>query len=478
MENVVELLFDNCARRPQQLMLVDEEKSLTYSEVCRSVIKRASYIKEAGIFNSPIIVLVDRSLESIINFFAILLSNNYYIPLDKNIPSWKLEKIIKSANVDYYISSDVDDLPIERLNCDDGSFLYEYSDFAVDFDENRYSYIVFTSGSTGEPKGVIKSHENIISFVDNFVFTFPFLKEERIANQTPFFFDASMKDIYLTLKLGATLYIPDKTKFALPSETIKYLNEKKITYICWVPSILTMIAKTKTLNYVKPEYLKYVYFVGEVFQPKYLNMWLDALPDVRFFNVYGSSEVMGVSLYYEITNHVDTETIPTGKPIAHNKVTLDEGEILIESNQVALGYLNNKHNSTFEYRGRKRILHTGDFANYDEDGNIVFSSRKDFQIKHLGYRIELQEIEATLINLDYVEQCLSIYDENSDKIILFVVLNRPIDEPVRTILTDAKSKLQFYMIPNKVVVLESLPLNANGKIDRKELKRGYQDGEY
>ena len=478
MKNIVELLNRNALENKNDLALQDEDGFLTYGELFDLVLQRASFIKDLGLVNSPIIVKVSRFKESIVNFLAVLLSNNHYIPVDEDIPLEKLNKIIKASKAEYVISTKEDDSGLKVIDFANVKNVYPFEEFSKDFNEKNYSFIMFTSGSTGDPKGVIKNHKNIISFVENYVSTFPFLGQERIANQTPFFFDASAKDIYLSLKLKAALFIPSKTRFSLPMETIKYLNENKITYISWVPSILTMIAKTRTLNFVKPESLKYVFFVGEVFQPKYLNMWIEALPNVRYFNIYGSTEVMGVSLYYEIKKHFDGESIPTGKALKNNNVYLADGEIIVNSDQVAVGYLNNPESKTFEYSNGKTLLHTGDFANYDAEQNIVFASRKDYQIKHLGYRIELQEIEASLINLDYISQCCAVYDDSSDKIILFVSLNRDIEEPNRKILVDAKEKLQFYMVPNKVIVLNELPLNTNGKIDRLNLKRGYQDGRY
>ena len=472
MKNIIELLYQNYLSNPEQLALVDTNRMLTYQELYLEVVEKASYINEQGVSNSPILVKVNRSLDSVVAFFAILLSGNYYIPVDENIPEEKLTKIIALSGAKHYVSFMDDSLSICKLNWQKPAKIWEFSEFCKDFDENNYSYLMFTSGSTGEPKGVIKTHKNIIAFVDNFVETFQFLGKERIANQTPFFFDASAKDIYLTLKLGATLFIPEKVTFSLPFETVKYLNENKITYICWVPSILTMIAKTKTLSYVKPESLKYVFFVGEVFQPKYLNMWIEALPEVRYFNVFGSTEVMGVALFFEIKGLFDKEIIPTGKPIKNNDVYLEDGEIIISSEQVAKGYLNGD-NKTFRLSpsGRQELA-TGDYGTFDEEGNVIFLSRKDYQIKHLGYRIELQEIEASLINLEYIDNCCAIYDEQGDKIILYATLNKELENAQRQILNDAKEKLQFYMVPNKVIILKEMPLNDNGKVDRKKLKQG------
>jgi len=465
MHNASYLLLNAYYKSPKAIAFKDDKTSLTYEELFNEVINKASYIKSQGIINKPIIVLVDRSINPLIWFLAILLSNNSYVPLDENIPVSKLSVIIDELKAEYYVSDNDISLPLTRLS-GNAIDLFSVEDFEEDFKLTNDAYIVFTSGSTGTPKGVIKTHENIISFVDNFVETFTFLGKENIANQAPFFFDASMKDLFISLKLGATLFIPSKTTFSLPTETIKYLNDNKITYICWVPSALQMIAKTRMLSFIKPEYLKYVYFVGEVFQPKYLNMWVKAMPNVRFFNIFGSSEVMGVSLYYEIKSEVNVDAVPLGKPLKNNTVELINDEIVITSKQVAKGYLNIVESRSF----KDGKLYTGDYGAFNADGDLVFVGRKDFQIKHLGYRIELQEIEAALTSFEYIDQCCAVFDDAKDAIILFVSLTKNIEDPTKAIIDYAKEKLQFYMVPNKVVVLDKLPLNNNGKIDRTKLK--------
>lgn len=474
MENIIELLYENASNHGSKIAFVDDEKEMTYFRVFNEVITKASYLRELGYRHDPIIVKVNRRVDTIIAFFSILLSGNYYIPVDEDIPNYKLEQIIQISKAKSFISFKDEQLGIDKIYFQKPKKKLTYEDFSSEFDRDDYAYLMFTSGSTGEPKGVIKTHKNLISFVDNFLETFTFLKEERIANQAPFFFDASAKDIYLTLKLCGTLFIPEKSVFSLPMESINYLNVHKITMIYWVPSILSMVAKTRTLNFIQPKYLKYIFFVGEVFIPKYLNMWIESLPHIRYFNTYGSTEVSGISLYYEIKKPIETDFIPTGKPIKNNNVFLQDEEIVIDSEQVAEGYINRLNEGVFEKRNNKLLLHTGDYGRIDEDGNIVFTSRKDFQIKHLGYRIELQEIEAVISEFSYVDQCCAVYNSEKDLIYLFVVLREQVDNPVKQILTDAKEKMQFYMIPNKVIIIDEMPLNKNSKIDRTTLKRMVQ----
>ena len=478
MKNVFELLLNYYLKKPNDFLFVDSEKEASVKDVFLSSCGIAHSLLRKGIDNSPILVFVDRSMKAIIAFFGIALSHNYYLPLDENIPEEKLEQILKDSHAKAYFSFHGREVPsLSKLDFDSSIKEVlpqnEMNRLLSSTEANSPLYLMFTSGSTGKPKGVLKSHKNILSFVENFSETFPFLENgQRIMNQTPFFFDASSKDIYLTLKYQGTLYIPDKNSFALPQTTIEYLNNNKITMISWVPSALTLIAKLRTLDFMKPEYLKYVFFVGEVFQPKYLNIWLKALPNTRFFNIYGSTELAGVSLAYEVTHEMnENEPLPTGKPLKNNEVFLDNGEIVISSEQIALGYINDseKNKTTFRETSKGKLLYTGDYAYLDKDENFVFSTRMDFQIKHLGYRIELQEIDTLLTSLEYIDSCCALYDKEKDKIVLFAVLNQVVENPVKQILSDAKKKLQFYMLPNKVVVLDKMPLNANGKIDRTKL---------
>lgn len=470
MPNIIERLAKIAEKEPTHCLLVDNEKSLTSKEVYEASLKIAGFLFSHKIVDEPIIVSVSRTVLSILSFYGIAASSNYYIPVLPDMPYEKLKKIKDASKAKYLIEveplTDKNDL-FTSLSLND---LLKAKPLLKPIDvSNRPLYVVFTSGSTGTPKGVLKTHENMMAFIDNFMETFPFLGEERLANQTPFSFDASMKDIYLVLKMNGTMFIPGKSVFALPGETIKYLNENHITYICWVPSALTMIAKVKALNFTPLNELKYVYFVGEVFAPKYLNYWVEKAPHIRYFNIYGSSEVAGVSLYHEVIGlqELDKE-LPTGKPLKNNKVELLDGEIIIQSGQVALGYINDpeKDKIAFDRSTTPTTLHTGDYARIDENGEIVFETRKDFQIKHLGYRIELQEIEVAVMSLPYIDSCCCQFDKLKDKIVLFFTLNQELDGYKKVIIDDLNKKLAFYMIPNRFELLESMPLNANGKIDR------------
>lgn len=478
MKNIIELLINASESKPDTPLYVDNEKCVTYKEALDIVKSIACYLKNMKINNEPILVPVTRTMMTPLLFLGIAYSGNYYVPISSDTPKERKEDIIHIGEI-HYAFNDMDsslhllsyekakDFPIDE------DILNRLQD---DFNEENPLYLMFTSGSTGKPKGVLKSHRNMISFVESFEKTIPVEKNQRMCNQTPFYFDASAKDIYLSLKTISTLYIPDSTLFALPTKILQYLVDNHVTMIMWVPSALIMIAKIKVLSFIKPIELKHVFFIGEPFPPKYLNMWIDALPDCSFTNLYGSTETAGAVLYYPLNGKVKEDSmIPVGRPLYNNIIKLDDGEICVSSNQVAIGYIKDEERNqlTFRKEDGQIFLHTGDYGEYDENQNIVFKSRKDYQIKHLGYRIELQDIENTLSSIEYISSCCCLFDAKKDKIILLVVLNSESDVSEANIIKDAKGLLPSYMVPGKVILLYSMPLNRNGKIDRVKLKNIY-----
>lgn len=483
MKSVQELLEKGIEdNKSDDLFLKNEVQEVTYGEALEKVKRIASYILEKGIKKSPILVPIEDKVDAILLFFGIALSGNYYVPIDFEMPSSRFQDILEIGDI--HFAFEKKDEKIDTLSFEEASSFPINAKALEEVQEKHKEddplYLMFTSGSTGKPKGVLKSHKNILSFVTNFLETFPFIpKNIRIANQAPLYFDASSKDVYLTLALEGTLFFPKASDFALPAQTIGYLDGNKIEMIMWVPSALAVIAKLRTLKFMKPKFLQYVFFIGESFQPKYLNMWTEALPQTRFFNWYGSTEVAGAVLYHEIKGKIpETSQIPIGKPLKNDKATLIDGEIFLQSDQVALGYIHNeeKNRETFVYKNGERWLKTGDFGVYDENGDIVFETRKDFQIKHMGYRIELQDIEVVLGSLDAIDSCCCLYQKDKDKIVLFVeIAKNHCNISDGELIAAFKELLPNYMIPQRIIRLEKMPLNKNGKIDRVYLAKKLEE---
>ncbi|MCC8356700.1 MAG: AMP-binding protein, partial [Oscillospiraceae bacterium] len=235
---------------------------------------------------------------------------------------------------------------------------------------------------------------------------------------------------------------------------------------------------------VLPTTLRRVCFVGEVYPIKDLEVWRAALPDVEFINLYGSSELAGICCLYRIPPEEPLpEALPIGRPLSNTRIYLyrdgavvsDQGEMLAESRALADEYVDDpeKTAQTFielEIDGKtRRLLRTGDWARYDEDGNLVFMSRADNQIKYNGYRIELGEFEAAANAFDFIGLACCMYNQEKERITLFCTASDPALK-LRDLNKALEGRLPDYMLPRRLVVLEEMPLNANGKIDRPYLK--------
>jgi amino acid adenylation domain-containing protein len=344
-------------------------------------------------------------------------------------------------------------------------------------------YIICTSGSTGVPKGVVISHRAAIDFTEEASEVMEFSEKEIFANQAPFYFDASVPDLYCTIRNGATLHVIPAAWFAFPIQVLEYMKEHEVNAIFWVPSALIVTANLRALREVEVSSLKKVMFCGEVMPVKQYNMWKKALPDAMYVNYYGPSETTYASTYYVIDREFkNEETLPIGKPAINTGILIlnDEekqcetgevGELCIRGSGVALGYYNNpeKTKEAFVQNPLSPFYHdimyrTGDLVKLNERGEIEYVGRKDFQIKHMGYRIELGEIEAAALNCDGIRRVCCVY--TGTKIVMFYEGDKTEDELKEYVA----GKVPEYMVPGKLVHLETMPLNANGKIDRVFLK--------
>ncbi len=492
MKSVIEYLINAASVYPDKIALTHGDDRLTYSEYLNLSKAIAAKIPH-DIKKSPIGILCDRSIYVPVYFMAAVLSGNFYIPIDPDMPPEKICSILDDAKPEILIGNEETHSVLEKvdfcgqvLSIKDASHTLNF-EFDFSYDSKDPCYMVYTSGSTGKPKGVLKSHGAVISFAEGFCNTFDFNENEIFGNQTPFFFDAFAKDLYVAMKLGASIDIIPIEKFSMPPELIEHMNNRKITTIMWVPTALMIVARLKTFSYILPEYLKKVFFVGEVLPTKYLNIWRNALPDIKYVNLFGSSEIAGICCYYEINEALpDEQVLPMGKPLSNCEIYLvnkdciitkpDElGEIYIISPALALCYFNDPERTEKSFiikdfgNGPIRCFKTGDLARYDENGDLVFAARADFQIKHMGHRIELGEIESVAGALPELLRCCCLYDKEKSRLVLFCELA---DKNIKAneIKSLLRQKLSSYMVPNKVVILESLPINANGKIDRQKLQ--------
>lgn len=494
MNNVLGYLEERAAQMPEKTAVADREHKYSFNELkaAASHLAAAPALKDCP--GSAIGVIADRNADVIVYFMASLYSGHFYVPIDPEMPASKMNMICENAEISVILGNEGSEDLVRQLDRDityvtlSDTPSDETNTCGLEASADDPLFMIYTSGSTGVPKGVLKSHRAVMSFIDAYAEQFGFGPDEVVGNQTPFFFDASAKDIYLMLKVGATMEILPTEFFAMPPSLINYMNEREVSFISWVPSALSVIVQLNTFKAVIPTTLKKVFFVGEVMPMKHLNKWREALPDVRYVNLYGSTEIAGISCFYEVDRAFENdENLPMGKPLGNCKVYLMDGdsvvtepdhigEMYVVTDATALCYYKDpeKTEKCFVIKdfgeGPVRAYRSGDLARYDSEGNLIFASRSDFQIKHMGHRIELGEIETVAGSLEDVQRCACLYNDKKSRIVLFCQLAPGSELTGNDIKAALTEKLSSYMVPNRVNILESLPYNANNKIDRVKLK--------
>lgn len=496
MYNVIDYLEKSAIVYKDKTAIVEEDKTITYFDL-RNISKNVgSYFAEKKVFNEPILIFMDKGIDTLIAFFGVVYAGCFYSLINPELPENRIMQIKRVTGARFIITDDEHETlaneyfsDIEVINIKE---LEQYSMNTSALEVARMNhidydplYVNFTSGSTGVPKGVVISHRSVIDFIDKFTEIFGFVGEDRIANQAPFDFDVSVKDIYSALKVGATLVIVPKKYFSNPSMLLDYLCDNEVTTMTWAVSALCLITTFHGLDYKVPNTVNKIIFSGEVMPLKHLKQWMEHLPNTMFVNIYGPTEITCNCTYHIIDrNREYADKIPIGKAFPNERVMLlDEndlevqdsnvvGELCVTGTSLALGYYNNEEqtNSHFVQNPNVKnyieyIYRTGDLAYYNEEKELIFNGRKDFQIKYLGHRIELEEIDKAIMKYEEVVRSCTIFEEEKSKVYGFYIG----DISKKDLHAKLKGVLPTYMIPTVLVQMDEFPMTKNGKIDRKKL---------
>lgn len=493
--NILEYLERTAGRVPDKIAFSDETQGLTFRQVLDQSRAIGSRLAGDGFYKRPVVVFMQKQPKTIAAFLGVIYSGCYYVPLDPEMPQQRIALILQNLQsaaciCDETTASIAAELEhTGRLYCYDtissepidSGPLQSIRDRQIDTD---LIYIVFTSGSTGVPKGVAGCHRSVIDYIENLCDVLKFDEDTRFGNQSPLYFDACLKEILPTLKLGAATQLIPRKLFLMPVRLVEYLNAHRINTLCWVVSALTFISFLNTFKRVKPEYLRTIAFASEVFPIRQLKRWRQALPDARFINLYGPTETTGICCYYEVDREfAEDEVLPVGRPFPNTEILLlndqnqpaaigEQGEICIRGTRLTHGYYDSPEKTAQGFVQNplnphypELIYRTGDLGIYNDRGELVFLCRKDNQIKHMGHRIELGEIEVAANSLDSVHTACCVYDPEHSHIMLYYTGQLPED----ALAGFLREKLPRYMLPHRFCHLETMPLTPNGKIDRNSL---------
>lgn len=499
MKNVLQYLEESTIRNSEKIAIIEEEKKCTYAELLSNSKKVGTALSNYINSKEPVAVLMEKGINTIYSFFGSVYAGGFYSLLNPELPNDRLKQILNVTKTKVIVTDeehfelanelveDIENLTIlkieELINTEVNEEKLEIvRKKALDVDP---LYANFTSGSTGVPKGVLVGHRSVIDFIEIFTNQFKITYNDIIANQAPFDFDVSVKDIYSSIAVGATLLIVPRRFFSKPAELLDYLCENNATTLIWAVSALCLITTFHGLDYKVPEKVNKVLFSGEVMPLKHLKQWVEKLPNTEFVNLYGPTEITCNCTYHIIDKQLNYEKqIPMGQPFDNEEVfLLDEnnqlvtdyekvGEICVRGTALALGYYNNNEqtNKNFVQNPLNTsyldpIYKTGDLGFLGKDNNYYFCGRKDFQIKHMGHRIELEEIELAINKHKEIQRVCCVYDEEKSKLYAFYIGN--IDK--RELKEQLTNQLPVFMVPNVIRQIEEMPLTKNGKIDRKAL---------
>ena len=502
-----------------------KDEVISYKRLYHLSNKLANCLINIGITRQDRVAFcLKRSINSIVSINGILKADAIYVPIDHKSPidrcriiindctpkiiicdEWTVDTIFEAISVFRkkpkiiivgFTNKENKNLKNDFINQNqideqsDGQ--HEYKNIDTDI-----AYILYTSGSTGIPKGVMISHLNIINYIEWAIDFLNISTNDKILSTAPFHFDMSTFDIYCSLKIGAVLNIAPDEFMLFPLKLFEFIEKEKITIWKGVSSLLMYIARSGLLNKYNIPTLHTILFGGENLHTKYLMEWMKAYPAKFFYNVYGPTEATGISTYHLVDKIPENsqEIIPIGKSYANSEVFLlnedytktkngDVGELCIKGSCLSMGYWNDQEKTVEVFMKNplskihsERIYRTGDLAYMGKDSNYYFVGRKDNQVKYMGYRIDLEEIESALISIEEVKDTAVILAELEEtglkELVAFIEIEKTKSKV--NISSELGKKLLFYMVPKKFITDIHIPRTERGKIDRHKLNKIYSN---
>ena len=517
-------------RRPDAIAVVMNHEKMTYGQLEESSNQLARLLRAAGCRKgNRVCFLMPKSPAAIVSMLGILKADCMHVPLDPSSPAPRVARIVDSCETRHILAAGpvcrlLDELlsqPERKRSISVGWMGHEEhlkGDARPDFfqrDLNGFSrsfvdaqnaphdaaHILFTSGSTGAPKGVVITHANVIRFVEWAVKYFGIDSSDRNSGHPPLHFDLSQFDIFGTFAAGAQLHLVPADVSLLPPQLADFIRRSELTQWFSVPSVLNYMAKFDVVKANDFPQLRRVLWCGEVFPTPALMYWMQRLPHAAFTNLYGPTETTIASSYFTVPSCPDNprESIPIGTACEGEQLLVlgenlnaaapgETGDLYIAGSGLSPGYWNDPEKTAAAFIRRpgssessEQLYKTGDLARVGADGLVYYVGRADSQIKSRGYRIELGEIEAALNASGGLKECavVAIPSDGFEGTTICCAYVSAVDTKVdtRRLVGQLRTVLPSYMLPTRWVVLHQLPKTSSGKIDRPHLRRIFeQDG--
>ncbi|HSL42293.1 MAG TPA: amino acid adenylation domain-containing protein [Anaerolineales bacterium] len=504
---------------PQKKAVTDGRTSMTFGELSAESDRLAKILVGLGVtLEHRIVYYLQRSSDCIVATVGILKAGAAYIPLDQKTPLERWHRIVMDAAPVAIICNHITlGETLERVKTlavcppiiclsprDEWSkplehkvFFYEDMEDSKNVtlthegDLNRVAYVLYTSGSTGIPKGVMITHRNIRNYIDWAVHYFRITQEDRILGTAPFYFDMSTFDIFCFMATGATFCLATESMLLFPEKLVRFIEDEQVTLWKGVSSLLMYMCRAGVLRAGRMPSLRTVIFAGEPLDAKYLAIWMELFPEKSFFNGYGPTEATGVSLCYHVKQiPAPGQMIPIGRACKGAKVVLigddglpvgrgDIGELCIAGDCLAKGYLNDPEKTEKNFTPPppgcsdlgERMYRTGDLVRQTPEGELVFVSRKDYQVKWMGYRIELGEIETNIMAHPQIRDAAVVLANAGEgglsELTAFFEAENDVD--IASLIQFLGTRIPAYMIPKRFIRIDALPRNDRGKISREEI---------
>ena len=497
MKHILELLDRTVRRWGSRPAFGDEHITLTWDEVDAAVQRVGTALAQYSVQRRPVALYLDHEVPCLLAMLGTLAAGGFYTVLDTAQPpervrriTGQLEPALLVTDAAHREAADALGLacPVvemaDALNAVPDSFaLQTLRNESLDTD---LAYVLFTSGSTGAPKGVAIQHRAVRAYSAWAAATFGIDETTVFGNQTPFYFSMSVTDLYTSLRTGAQVQVLPRRLFSFPVQLLDYLTVHEVNTLYWVPSALGGVVRWKALDYTALPPLRTILFAGETMPTPYLNYWQAHYPEALFANLFGPTETTDICAYYIVDRAFsDDEPLPIGRACDNCGllVLTDDGraaehgavgELCVRGSFLAAGYYNMPDKTAERFCPNplqphypEIIYRTGDLVRYDENGLLQYMGRADNQIKHMGYRIELGEIETAAFGQEGLQSCACIYDAPKDRLVLFFTGRKGLEEELRVRLA---GRLPAYMQPTAYRRLQAMPQNQNGKIDRAALR--------